>query len=124
MNRLSNYLSQNIGVETWVASLIAIALVTIVLNQVVRMLLRRVAGVTRHTATVWDDALVPTASRPLLTATWVIGLGYMARVLQRQTDEPFLTEVLAIRDVALVVCIAWFLLRFIGKVNGSARLTR
>ncbi len=116
MNRLSTYLSQNIGIEPWVASLLAIAIVTIVLNQIARMLLRRAADVTKRTATVWDDALVQTASRPLLTATWVIGLGYMARVLQRQTDEPFLSEVLAIRDVALVVCVTWFLLRFIGKV--------
>ncbi len=116
MNQLSNYLSQNIGIEPWVASLIAIGLVTIVLNQVVRLLLRRAGAVTNRTATVWDDALVQTASRPLLAAMWVVGLGYMARVLQRQTDEPFLAEVLAIRDVALVVCVTWFLLRFIGKV--------
>jgi MscS family membrane protein len=41
----------------------------------------------------------------------------MARVLQRQVDEPFLAEALALRDVALIVCVAWFLLRFIGKVG-------
>ncbi len=57
-----------------------------------------------------------TASRPLLTAMWVIGLGYMARVLQRQVEESFIDEVLALRDVALIVCVTWFLLRFIGKV--------
>ena len=66
---------------------------------------------------MWDNALISTASRPLLTAMWVIGAGFMARVLQPEVEEPFLAEVLALRDVALIVCVAWFLLRFIGKVG-------
>ena len=117
MNRLSEFLSQHIGIELWVASLIAIALVTIALNQLAQVLLRHAAKVTERTASVWDDALVQTASRPVLAAMWVVGASVMARVLQRQVDEPFLAEALALRDVALIVCVAWFLLRFIGKVG-------
>lgn len=117
MNRISEYLSQTIGIEPWVASLIAIALVTLILNQVAQVLLRQAAKVTQRTTTVWDDALVSTASRPLLTAMWVIGLGFMARVLQLESEQPFLAEVMALRDVALIACVAWFLLRFIGKVS-------
>jgi MscS family membrane protein len=116
MNRLSELLSRHAGVELWVATLIAIALVTLVLNQVAQVLLRHAARVTARTATVWDEALVSTASRPILAAMWVIGASFMARVLQRQIEEPFITEALALRDVALIVCAAWFLLRFIGKV--------
>jgi MscS family membrane protein len=41
----------------------------------------------------------------------------MARVLQGQIDERFLDEALAARDVLLVGCVTWFLLRFIGKVG-------
>ncbi|MDH5338366.1 MAG: mechanosensitive ion channel family protein [Rubrivivax sp.] len=117
MNRMSQLLSEQFGVEAWIASLVAIALVTIVLNQIAQVLLRHAARVTRNTSTVWDDALVQTASRPLLGAMWVIGAGFMARVLQRQIDEPFIAEALAVRDVLLIVCVTWFLLRFIGKVG-------
>ncbi len=117
MNRLSAFLSQYIGIELWVASLIAIALVTIVLNQLAQVLLRNAAKVTARTASVWDDALVQTASRPVLAAMWVIGASVMARVVQHQVEEPFLVEATALRDVALIVCAAWFLLRFIGKVG-------
>jgi MscS family membrane protein len=116
MNRLGELLSQHIGIELWVATLIAIALVTIVLNQIAQLLLRQAEKVTQQTTTVWDDALVQTASRPILVAMWVIGLSFMARVLQRHIDEKFLDEVLAMRDVALIACATWFLLRFIGKV--------
>ena len=55
---------------------------------------------------------------------WVVGAGFMARVLQRQIDEPFLADVMALRDVALIVCAAWFLLRFIGKVGRNIMAAR
>jgi len=124
MHQLSEFLSRHIGIELWLASLAAIALITIVLNQVAQVVLKRLARVTARTETVWDDALVQTASRPLLAAMWLIGAGFMARVLQRQVEEPFLAEVLALRDVALVVCVAWFLLRFFGKVGRNVMTQR
>jgi MscS family membrane protein len=117
MNQLSEFLSRHIGIELWLATLAAIALVTVLANQAAQMLLRKAAQATAKTTTVWDDALVTSASRPVLAAMWVVGAGFMARVLQRQIDEPFLTEVLALRDVALVLCVAWFAVQFAGKVG-------
>ncbi len=116
MERLSELLSQHVGIELWAASLIAIALITILVNQVAQVLLRHGAKVTAKSSTVWDDALIQTAARPVLAAVWLVGAGYMARVAQRQIEEPFLDELIAVRDVALILCVAWFLLRFIGKV--------
>jgi MscS family membrane protein len=116
MDRLSELLSRQIGIEVWVASLVAIALVTVVANQVAQVLLRQAARATQKTSTVWDNALVTTASRPVLAALWVIGAGFMARVLQHQIEVDFMDEALAARDVALVACVTWFLLRFIGQV--------
>jgi MscS family membrane protein len=124
MKQLSEFLSQTVGLEPWVATLMAIALITLLVNQLAQVLLRHAATVSQRTATVWDDALVQTASKPVLVALWVIGAGYMARVLQRQVDEPFLDEVLALRDVALILCVVWFLLRFIGKVGRNVLASR
>jgi len=117
MERLSQFLSREIGIELWVASLVAIALVTVVANQLAQVLLRQAARATRRTPTVWDNALVTTASRPLLAAMWVIGAGFMARVLQHQVEVDFLPEALAVRDVALIACVTWFALRFIDEVG-------
>ncbi len=124
MKQLSDYLSQSFGIAPWLVSLIAIALITVLLNRLAQVLLRHAGKATQRTQTVWDDAMVSTASRPLLAAMWAIGAGYMARVLQRQVEEPFLTEVLALRDVAVVLCIAWFLLRFAGKVARNIMAAR
>ncbi len=127
MERLSELLSRYVGVEIWVASLVAIAVITLLANQIAQVLLRQAARATEKTSTVWDDALVQTASRPVLAAMWVIGAGFMARVLQRRIDEQFLPEFLALRDVVLIICVAWFLLRFVDKVGRNivaARVTR
>ncbi len=124
MNRLSEFLSQNIGLELWIASLLAIALITVVANQLAQVLLRHAARVTDRTSTVWDDALIQSASRPVLIAMWLIGAGYMARVLQREIDVAFVEEVLAIRDVGLIVCVAWFLWRFAGKIGVNVEARR
>jgi MscS family membrane protein len=124
MKQLSAHLSQYTGIEPWVASLIAIAIVTLLLNQLAQLLLRHIVKVTQRTSSVWDDALVSTASRPLLLAMWIVGAGFMARVLQSQIDEDFLTEALALRDVALITCVAWFLLRFIGRVGHNVITAR
>ena len=68
-----------------------------------------------------------TASRPILLAMWVIGAGYLARALQTQVEDRFLPEVMALRDVALIVWVTWFVLRFIGRLGKGiipARLAR
>ncbi len=117
MNRLNTFLEQNLGIEPWITSLLVIALVTVTANLIARLLLRQLERTSGKTATVWDDALVQTASSPLLTAMWVVGAGYMVRVIQRQVEEQFLPEALLMRDVALIACVSWFLLRFIGKVS-------
>ncbi len=124
MNRLSELLSTHIGIELWVASLVAIALITVAVNQVAQVLLRQASRVTQNTSTVWDDALVESARRPVLAALWIIGLGYMARVLQRQVDTPFIEELMALRDVGLIACVAGFLLRFAGRVGAGVEAQR
>jgi MscS family membrane protein len=124
MDRLSDFLSRHVGIEAWMASLIAIAIATVVLNQVAQLLLRQAARAARRTQTVWDEALLSAARRPVLAAMWVIGAGFMARVMQHEFDVEFLEQALALRDVALILCATWFLLRFIDAVGRNVVASR
>ena len=117
MNPLSEFLSDTIGIEPWVASLIAIVAITFIVSQIAHFLLRQMNRATDKTPTVWDGAIVEAATPPLRVALWVIGLGFMARVLQGQTQAAFVDQALAARDLAIIVCAAWFVLRVIGKVG-------
>lgn len=117
MSPTLDWMSHQLGVASWAIMLIAIALLTVLLNYVVRILLRHADTAARRSSTDWDDVLVNSAAKPLLLAMWFISAGFMAHVYQRQTPEPFLAQVLVVRDVALIACSAWVLLRFIDKVG-------
>jgi MscS family membrane protein len=117
MNRLSEFLSETLGIEPWIATLAAIALITVIVNQLAQFLLRQALRASKKTSTVWDDALLRAAGRPVLAATWVIGLGFMARVAERQSAVSFISEALVARDLLLIACVTWFLLRFIRLVG-------
>ncbi len=119
MSSYVDLLSTRFGLTPWVVTLIVIALLTVVLNYAIRVFLRQADTAAKRSSTTWDDALINSAARPILLAMWFISGGFMARVLQRQSPERFLDQVLAIRDVALIACCAWFLLRFIGKVGDN-----
>jgi len=117
MDRLSELISERIGIEPWIAMIVAIALVTIVANYVAQLLLRQAIKASAKTATTWDDALLRSANRPVLAAMWIIGVGFMVPVLEERFDFAVLEEATALRDVLLIACVAWFLLRFISRVT-------
>lgn len=122
---------QSFGLEVlaapWLTRVFVILAVTAMANLVAEAVLRHVARITARTATVWDDALVRCASRPMLTVIWLIGASLAADVLKRHIDEPFLAYADAVRNIGIVLCLAWFLLRFIGRVSDNivaARMQR
>jgi len=117
MDRLSQLISEKIGIEPWVATIAAIAIVTVVANYVAQLLLRQALKASARTTTTWDDALLRSANRPVLAAMWIIGAGFMVPVLEDRFDFAILKEALAVRDVLLVACVAWFLLRFITRIT-------
>lgn len=117
MESLGTFLNSTLGLPPWVASLILIALVTAIVNQVAQIALRQAARVASRTTTAWDDALLTSAGRPLLVTLWVLGGGLMARVVQRQVDERFLEQMVAAQEVILIACAAWFGMRFVSRVQ-------
>jgi MscS family membrane protein len=111
------WLSDQVGTQPWVISLAVISVITILVNQVAQIFLRHAIKAADRSSNVWDDALLQAAGRPVLLATWLVGGGFMARVLQQHARDQFLEQTLAVRDLAFVGCIAWFLLRFVGNVS-------
>jgi MscS family membrane protein len=117
MNKLTGLISEKIGIEPWIASIVTIALVTVAANYLLQLLLRQALKASARTSTVWDDALLRSGDRPLLAAVWIVGVGYMMAVFDERFSLSVLDKALAIRDVLLIACVAWFLLRFIGRVS-------
>jgi MscS family membrane protein len=119
MDRLSDFISSKIGIEPWIAMLVAIALVTIAVNYIAQLLLRQAIKASARTEADWDDALLRSANRPVLAAIWIVGAGFMVRALEGRFNFALGGEALALRNVLLIACVAWFLLRFISRVTKS-----
>jgi len=119
MDRLTGLISEKIGGEPWVAAILAIVLVTVLANYVLQLALRQALKASARTSTEWDDALLRSAGRPLLATVWIVGAGFMMGVLEERFGLALLDKTLAVRDVLLIACVAWFLLRFIGRVTSN-----
>lgn len=121
MNRLSETLQQTIGVELWLASALAILLLTLLVGQAVRVAFLQANRWAQRTANPWDEALLGAARRPAQLLIWLIGLGWAAHALNAHWNQPvLLTGALQWRDVGLIVSVAWFLWRLIVLMSQTS----
>lgn len=114
---LTEQLHSLIGVELWLASVLVILLVTLLLTQALRLVLRRFERWAYASSNLWDESLLHAARRPLRALIWLAGLGLAARAVHARWPEPdWLGTALLWRDIGFMVCIAWFLWLLIGQV--------
>ena len=118
MQALKDLITQNIGVEAWLAMLVAIALVALLVSTVARLLLNQLGRLAQRSQTVWDESLVSAARMPVHVLIWLLaGIG-MARVLHAQwPDFDLMEEITQVRNVGVVMAASLFVWSFIGKMT-------
>jgi len=103
--------------DPWVPKVLLVLLATALAHLLAYTLLRHSEKITRLTRNFWDDALVRAASRPLPTALWVTGITLAARIGTEESGPSMFAALAPTRDVGIVVCLAWFLIRFIHNIS-------
>lgn len=110
-----------IGVEFWLASVLAIFIVTGLVDQALRLVHHRLERWAHASTNPWDESLLQAARRPLLTLVWLSGLGLAARAVHAHWPEPdWLSTALLWRDIGFMVCVAWFLWQLIGEITQAS----
>jgi MscS family membrane protein len=94
--------------EPWLLKALLAILATALLSFVADRLLRRLAQATKKTPSAWDDILADAASRPLPALIWVVGLAFAAGLVRPHADDPLFDLVVPLRDISVMVCLAWF----------------
>ena len=117
MTALSDYLGVSSLAQLWLLQVFLVVLATVLANIVSHFLLRHAEKVTRLTAGFWDDALVQAARRPVPIAIWLVGIALAAEITGRQSGAAIFDVVPHVRHIGVVVCLAWFVLRFISTVT-------
>lgn len=106
-----------LGLHSWVVQVFLVVLFTLLVNFFQRRILLRLQVRLERTSTVWDDAVLDALRRPITTLVWVVGVAFAAEIIQQETKATIFAAVTPLRDVAVVGCIAWFLVRLIKRAE-------
>lgn len=111
-------------VEPWVLQVFLVVLAAALVSAIAKFLLRRAEKMVSRTASHWDDAITQAAKRPLPIIIWLVGIAFAAGIVGRETDAAIFDAVRPIRNVGVVSCLAWFLIRLIHNVTANVIVTR
>jgi MscS family membrane protein len=116
-------LSESLGlmflVEPWLPSVIMAVVATVIAHFTATFILHRLLKVSLGTNSYWDNTLVHAALKPLPMAIWVVGIAFAASIVRKYTEDDFFSFVPMLRDVGIMLCIAWFFLRLIGEASDN-----
>ena len=96
-----------------------VVVATLAANYITRRLLLRLEKQLERTKTVWDDALVKSARRPLTWLIWVLGITFAAEISAAGTGSALTDLIEPARFVAVVFLLAYFLYRFIAEAENA-----
>jgi len=102
--------------QPWLPHVLLIVIAAVTLSIVARMLLDRAERLADQTQTVWDDAVIHAAARPLRVFIWLVSLAYAAHIVQIHTKSDIFEFVEPTRNMGVIVCLSWFLLLLINNV--------
>jgi MscS family membrane protein len=103
--------------ESWFQQAFLIVLATVLANFVARVLFRRAARLAQQTTSPWDDALVLAAKGPVPLMIWLVGIAFAANLIGKASDAAIFDSVTSIRNLGVVICFAWFAIRFIRNAT-------
>lgn len=101
----------------WISQAFIVVLVTLLLALVQKRVLRRLQHRLAKTPSLWDDALVEASLRPLTVLIWLLGVSFAAEIVGQATGAPIFAAVTPLRDIGVVVVIAWALIRLVHFVE-------
>jgi MscS family membrane protein len=90
---------------------------SLLLDYIQKRILNRLQAKVDATRQVWDDALLSAVRTPLSLLIWILGIGFAAQIVGRETHAVIFEAVGPIRDVGVIAVIAWFLIRLITAME-------
>ncbi len=113
INKIFESLMSYLGSESWTIQVFAVVFVTLVAAFIQKLVFAKLFTTLKRTWTFWDHAMVSAMSRPLHVLIWILGLSFAAEIVQLKTDAVIFGAIDPIRDIGIIIMVAWFLVRFI-----------
>ncbi|MDH5325857.1 MAG: mechanosensitive ion channel family protein [Gammaproteobacteria bacterium] len=103
--------------QAWVLQVFVVVLIFLVVDFIQRRVLKRFEARLAATPNPWDDAVLTSARAPLGLLIWVVGLSIAVQVVDANAKTDLFVYVEPARNIGVIVCITWFLVRFIKQAE-------
>lgn len=110
-------MSYNLSPE--IVRLLLVLTATVVTHFIARRALQHAENLAARSDNIFDDSLIAAAQRPLPVLIWLGGISFALHLVHRQTGEQMLEYLAPARNIGVVICIAWFLLRLISELANN-----
>lgn len=112
-DNLPDLLTDFYTADHWLVQVCAVLFVTLLATFVEKKYLNRLYDRLKNTSTHWDDAFLEALRKPLLFFIWLIGLSILLEIIQSRTSLNIVKSIGSVRELFIIIILAWFLLRFI-----------
>jgi MscS family membrane protein len=115
--QLREWVILSFGEQNWVWQVFGVVLLLLLAGYLQRRLFVKISQKALATKNPWDDAVVHALQRPLTWLIWGAGLLIALQIVATKTDLDLVSELVPLRDLAVISLLIWFLLRLIRAVE-------
>jgi MscS family membrane protein len=114
-------LSDFIGLQPWALAVFLIILLALLIDFILRRVIKRLGAVVDGTENLWDDALFEAAVRPVSLLIWLMGITLAVRVIPAREDDGLLAAgvVTLILQLGVLFSISWFLFSLVRNIEDN-----
>ena len=88
---------------------------SLVLDFIQRKVLKHLHVKAEKTQRMWDDAIIDSLKHPVSLIIWAVGIYLAMEIIHAATGAVIFNSVEPLKDTAIIVAIAWFLVRLIKR---------
>jgi MscS family membrane protein len=100
-----------------VLQVFAVVFAVLLANFVAKRTLARLLRAAESSESIWDDAFLHAAGRPLRLLIWVLGLALAIKLALLDVGSELVGLVDAVRDLGVIAALTWFLMRVVSQVE-------
>ncbi len=112
------------GENSWIVKVFLIVLAVLLTNFFARRALKHLRAKSLKTKNAWDESFIESVGQPFSLMVWVVGITFAAEIIQTETKTFSVQFLGTIREVGVIVAVAWFLVRFIKRAETNIIRTR
>lgn len=107
LDKINAYIAQD---DLWILHIFLIIFAALLVDLIQKRILRKLQKKLETTKTAWDDAFVHAVCKPLSFMIWIFGLSFALDIMAFEFTS-------MIRELAVIISVAWVMIRFIKFVE-------